>query len=65
MTSDLTCASAAVGGEAVATWTDAAEAPRGVDTAVDAETSRLSQREQAALVHICRNQKGAPIKKKG
>lgn len=64
LTSDLTCAGAAVGGEAVADRTDAAEAPSGVDTAVDAEAARLSQRKQAALVHIWRNQEGAPLKKR-
>lgn len=46
-------------GEAVASRTDAAEAPRGVDTAVDAEAARLSQRKQVALVHVWRHQEGA------
>lgn len=52
LTSDLTCAGVAVGGKVVAARTDTAEATRGVDTAVDAEAARLSQRKQTALVHI-------------
>lgn len=30
---------------------------------VDAEAARLSQREQAALVHVWRHQEGASVKK--